>query len=82
MSLTDLTDILEGSFSPSEIVEMLDNISKYDIENYAVKNNTCPRCYSELSTRNWKENRGECHGFPSYENMSELVCQRCHWTID
>lgn len=76
MSLSDLTSILEAIYTHSEIVEMLDSISKTDIEEYAVKNYVCPRCYSNLVEHRWKE-KSEHFGFPAEESQCELLCEGC-----
>ncbi len=32
---------------------------------------------SEIETESWREYRGECFGFPSYETMYEERCPHC-----
>ena len=34
------------------------------------------KCLSQLTIYKWKESRGECFGFPTYEKV-KLVCQGC-----
>lgn len=80
MSTYELISILEQeNYTPLEIVELLKNIDKNDLDDYAVKNMICPICNGDLVTRSWWESRGECFGFPSREEMSQLVCQSCNW---
>lgn len=83
--MEDLIDILEDYLSPVEIVKLLSNIlkckynSEEKLKEYAIYNNICPRCYSELTMYTWKESRGEHFGFPAEEEMSELRCNDCGW---
>jgi uncharacterized protein with PIN domain len=76
-TINDLVEILEEQFTPLEVVELLSGFYEEDLEDYAIKNNICPKCLSQLTIYKWKESRGECFGFPTYEEMSELVCQGC-----
>jgi len=73
----ELTIILEERYSPSDIVELLDGFSKEDLDEYALDNRVCPRCFSELKVHTWNESRGEQFGFPTEEEMSELRCEGC-----
>lgn len=41
--------------------------------------NTCPTCGSALRFDTIKENRGECWGFPSYEDITILKCKACNY---
>jgi len=75
--LNEIIEILEERFSPSEIIEILNDISDEKIEDYAIKNDICVRCGSGLVVHRWKEDRGEFQGFPCFEDMSELCCENC-----
>lgn len=79
MGIYEVISILEDRYLPEEIVEMLDNIEKEDIKDYAVKNMICPKCYGELVERRWEEDRGECFGKPVIEEISEVLCENCGW---
>lgn len=43
---------------------------------------TCPRCGSDLIFETIKENRGECWGFPSYEDVTILQCEECNYKAE
>ena len=74
----DLINILEiNNYSPLEIVELLNNIDRNDIEDYAIENGICPKCLSEVVIHVWKEARGEAWGVPVEEEMSEFLCEGC-----
>jgi len=80
VSTNDLISILEQeNYTSQEIVEMLDNVDKNTLENYAVDNMICIKCYSDLVTKSIKEDRGEHFGFPSFETMAVLECKKCGW---
>lgn len=79
MSIHELTSILEDRYLPSEIVELLNNIDKDDLENYAVKNMICPKCCGNLMIHSWRESKGKYFGVPCYEEMTELICEVCDW---
>jgi len=78
MSIYELTSILEDRYLPEEIVEMLDDIEKDDIKDYAVKNMVCPKCYGELVEKSWEDDR-EHFGFPCKKEMREILCENCDW---
>jgi hypothetical protein len=40
----------------------------------------CPKCSSEMHYRSWKEDRGECRGFPAEETVGEMYCEECGYT--
>jgi len=71
-----LFEILEERMAPSEVVELLNEFTKDDLENYAIKNMICPYCGNDLKIINWQEER-EYQGRPTFENISELVCYSC-----
>jgi len=76
--MIDLIEILEtNNFSPVEIIELLDDVTPNEIEEYALKHMVCRRCYSELVLHNWKEARGECRGIPAFEEVTECICSCC-----
>lgn len=75
----EILSALEDRYLPSEIVEMLCNIDKEDIREYAVENWICPLCFNGLEIRTWKEPRNEHFGMRVSEEMSELVCCYCNW---
>lgn len=79
--MNDLIDALERTHNPIEIVELLNNFifNQEDLNSYAIKNNICPKCYSDLRIHSWREPRGECFGFSSKETLSELRCEGCNW---
>lgn len=72
-----LINILEETYTPAEIIEMLNSIDKIDIENYALDNYICPICCGELIVHKYKERRPDYWGSPAYEEMCDLVCERC-----
>ena len=49
------------------------------IEEFAIDNNICPVCIRVLDEQKYKEYRGECHGFPSYETLYTHYCSNCGW---
>ena len=65
MILSDIFDMLEERFTPSEIVEML-KCNEDEIDNYALKNHICPSCYCELLVSTWED--------------TELICEGCNNT--
>ena len=81
----DLIDLLEDKLTPAEIVELLNEVfhdfkeSKEELKEYAIGNNICPMCTTQLSVYSWKEDRGEHFGFPAFEEMTELRCPECGW---
>lgn len=75
--MDEIIEILEERYRPAEIVEILKCITKFDIEEYALTHDVCPLCCGELFVRRYKEYRGEYFGFPSWEEMCDLVCSRC-----
>lgn len=77
--LYELLSALEDRYLPSEIVEILSNLDKDDIRDYAVENMICPLCFNGLEVVTWKESRNEHFGKPVEEEMCELVCS-CGWT--
>lgn len=80
MSTYKIKEILENYCSPAEIVELLSEIDKEDVEKYAKENFICPKCYGDLKIITYYEDRGDCFGFPSKEEMSELICENvCGW---
>jgi predicted RNA-binding Zn-ribbon protein involved in translation (DUF1610 family) len=42
-----------------------------------IERGICPRCGEELHYRTWKEDRGECRGYPAYEVFGEYICEEC-----
>ena len=80
MSIYEIKENLEDhNYSPSEIIEMLSNITKEDIEEYAKEHFICPKCYGDLKLITYYEPRSEHFGMPVSEEMSELVCEECGW---
>jgi hypothetical protein len=75
--IQELVEVLEERYTLSEIVEMLCDIDKQDIEDYAIGHNVCPRCYSQLELHTWKEARGDYFGSPAFEEMGEIYCLCC-----
>ncbi len=76
--------LLEQQLSPSEVVELLTyflnfpDSSRDQLEEYAILNNICPKCFSKLTTYCWEE-RSEYFGRIVGEEMSELRCDCCGW---
>jgi len=79
MSVYEIKEKLEDYYSISEIIEILSNITKEDIEEYAKENFVCPKCYGDLKLITYYEPRSEHFGMPVSEEMSELVCEECGW---
>lgn len=81
--MEDLIEILEETLLPVEIVELLNELinNQYIIklQEYAVDNDICPKCYGELSTYTFREDRGEHFGVPIKEEMHETRCKECGW---
>lgn len=77
--MEELFEILEKDLNPMEIIELLNEFDREKLITYAVKNNICPKCCSQLKVHGWKESRGDYFGFPSYEEMFELRCNDCGW---
>lgn len=75
--MNNLIEILEEIYTPSEIVELLVNIDKNEIEDYALNHMVCTRCYSCLKMVRWREPRGEAYGVPAFEEMLEFHCDYC-----
>jgi uncharacterized protein YbaR (Trm112 family) len=78
--MKELLDFLETRYSPSEIVDLLNEFDEIKLEDYAIEHDICPRCAGSLMVHKWKEDRGEFWGFPCKENMSELRCENCNET--
>ena len=77
----DLIEMLEeNDFTSSEIVELLMDIDKTVVEDYAIKKWICPRCYSDLKVHTYKEPR-EGWGRIVEENMSEIYCRNCGYNL-
>ena len=80
----DIINALDNMMSPSEVVETLNLAFRHykrslqQIKQYALDNNICPKCTCELEVHTWIEDRGECHGYPTKEYMSEKVCPNCN----
>jgi uncharacterized protein with PIN domain len=74
---SELFEILEERMNPSDIIELMNDYTKDDLEDYAIKNMVCPRCGYELRVNTWFEERSEFQGRPVNEEMSELVCDEC-----
>lgn len=81
--MQDLINELEKHLTSVEIVKLLNNtyINPYALERYAVENMICPSCYSNLSIHKSKEH-SEHFGFDCCENISELKCNNCDWSLD
>lgn len=78
----DIIELLEeNDFTSSEIVEILMNLDKSKVEDYAISKGICPICFSDLGVHTWKESRGEFWGFPCHEEMSETYCQNCGYNL-
>lgn len=75
-TINDLIEILEEQFTPLEIVELLSGFYEEDLEEYAINNNICPKCLSQLTIHKWGE-LSEHFGRPVVEEMSELICNGC-----
>lgn len=79
-SINDLVEILENqNYSPLEIIEMLNDFNKEDLEDYAVDNKVCYKCFSQLTIHTWKE---PSEHFGSYveEEVLEYQCEGCGYT--
>lgn len=77
----DLIEMLEEhDYSTSEIVELLMDIDKTKVEDYAVSKWICPRCFSDLKVHTYKETR-EAWGRPVEEEMSEIYCRNCGYNL-
>lgn len=76
--MKEIIEILEGTnLSPPEIIQLLTSFDRDDIEEYALENLICVRCFGELSLHTWVEERGEYQGSPAFEEMFEWVCCEC-----
>lgn len=75
--MQDLIDFLEDTYTPEEIIEMLDGIDKNKIEEYATSRGICVKCGYELILHTWKEERGEYIGSPAEETMAVYQCSGC-----
>jgi len=86
--MDDLIEILKQELTPGEIVELLSdilihtdkNILENKLEEYAIDNEICPKCYSDLTLYEWEESRGEYMGFPASEKLAEWRCNSCGWS--
>lgn len=74
--IRELVEVLEERYTLSEIVELLSDFDKEDLQNFAIQNNICPKCFDILTVHKWKE-PSEHFGFPCREEMSELICVGC-----
>jgi hypothetical protein len=80
MSIYEIKEKLEDYYSVAEIIELLSNIDKEEIEEYAKEHFICPKCFGDLKLITYYESRGEHFGFPATEEMSKLVCENeCGW---
>lgn len=76
-AIQELVEVLEERCTLLEIVELLSDFDKEDLQDFAIQNNICPKCFDILTVHKWKEIRGEYFGFPCEEEMSEFICQGC-----
>lgn len=79
--MRDLIDVLEIYHLPEEVVELIrDALANPEVlEEYALKNNLCPKCGEELKFCEWEEERGEYLGFPCSEKVGVKCCRDCGW---
>lgn len=75
--MKQIIELLEEIYTPAQIVEMLDKLSTYDVEEYALKHDVCSRCYGELERWEWNEPRDQFWGFPCSERMVGSKCCSC-----
>ena len=74
--MEELIDVLETRYSPSEIIQILNEYDEQKLEDYALKNDLCVRCGGELYTHRWNE-KHEYWGAIVEEPLSELKCMMC-----
>lgn len=78
--MKEIFECLEERYTVSEIVELLNEFDRNDLEEYAIGRNICPRCGGKLLVHRFKEDRGEFWGFPCKETIEELICEDCNET--
>ena len=52
------------------------------LQEYALRENRCPKCLNELRFELVKEKYGEFHGFPAYKTFWKAYCSYCDYTSD
>jgi len=75
----ELLEYLKERYSPSEIVELLNEFDEDQLRDYALENDVCPRCGGEIYTHRWEE-KHEVWGAICFEPLSELKCSVCNET--
>lgn len=53
-----------------------------EFEEFALENNKCPNCGSDLEYEAYEEDRGEFQGFECKEIMHECYCPKCDYGDD
>ncbi|MCE5220017.1 MAG: hypothetical protein LLF98_01815 [Clostridium sp.] len=75
--MDSLFEILEEHYKSDEIIEMLRDFDRDDLEEYAISHNTCIRCGGDLLIHRWLEDKGEYCGDKTYKEMKVFVCENC-----
>lgn len=75
--MNELIKLLEEQYTPAEIIELLNSINKFYIDDYAIEHDICPFCGGELVIYKYKERRPDYWGFPAWEEMCNLMCSGC-----
>lgn len=77
--MKELLEFLETRYTPSEIIELLNEFDQEKLEDYAIEHDICVRCGGGLIVHRWKEKR-EYWGSVAFESLSELRCENCQET--
>ena len=87
--LSEIIEALEHEYNnnPFELLLIYDDLwgqtgdqrFKDIIDNICLDNNICPVCFTRLYVITKRENRGECRGTPSYEEIHLKHCLNCGW---
>lgn len=78
--MEELLNFLETKYSPSEIIELLNEFDEEKVEDYALAHDLCPRCGGDLMVHRWRE-KHEYWGSIVFESLSELKCESCNETF-
>ena len=72
--LDDVDDLMKAiETNPRRTKNMIASV-KHD---YCEERNICYKCNEKMIFDTHLENRGECRGFPCYEEVGEYVCASC-----
>ncbi len=77
--MKELIEYLRERYTPSEIVELLNEFDEDILKDFAIENDVCPRCAGELILHRWDE-KHEYWGAIVFEPLSELRCSNCDET--